>query len=79
LKESQKELEKAQQKIENLNEAKLTLEKEKFKKEIEIEWYKAKTDRTFKNDSIEIDKKRVEAELLQLHDGNPFNDQIRMV
>ena len=78
LQEAQKQLKQAQQKIENLNEVKLTLEKEKLKRELEVEWYKARTDRTFKNDSIEVDKKRIEVELLQLHDGNPYNDTIRM-
>ena len=78
LQDLQKQLKQSQLKIENLNEAKLTLEKEKFKRELEIEWYKARTDRNFKTDSIEVDKKRIEVEVLQLHDGNPFNDTIRM-
>lgn len=77
LKEAQKQLEQAQKKIESLNEVKINLEKEKLKKELEIDWYKAKTDRTFKNETIEVDKKRIEVELYQLHDGNPFNDTIR--
>jgi conjugal transfer/entry exclusion protein len=78
LKKTQQELQKAQQQVQSLNEAKLKLEQEKLKQEIEIDWFKAKTDRTFKNESIEVDKKKVEMELLQLRDGNPFNDQIRM-
>lgn len=79
LKKTQQELQKAQQQVQSLNEAKLKLEQEKLKREIEIDWFKAKTDRTFKNESIEVDKKKVEIELLQLRDGNPLNDQIRMI
>lgn len=79
LKKTQQELQKAQQQVQSLNEAKLKLEQEKLKREIEIDWFKANTDRTFKNESIEVDKKKVEIELLQLRDGNPLNDQIRMI
>lgn len=78
LQKTQQELQKANNQIQSLNESKLKLEQEKLKKEIEIEWYKAKTDRTFKSESVEVDKKKVEIELLQLRDGNPFNDQIRL-
>ena len=76
LKEAQNQLKQAQNKIQSLNEAKLQLEQQKLQKETELEWYKAQTDRTFKNDSIEIDKKKAEIEFMQLRDGNPYNDTI---
>lgn len=75
LQQAQKELQTAQKEIESLNAVKQQLEQEK--RRTELEWYKAKTDRTYKNDSIEVDKKKVEIEVMQLRDGNPFNDQIR--
>lgn len=81
----QQELQKAQQqiqqyesKIQTLNEAKIQLEQEKVRKDSEIEWYKAKTDRTFKEESMELEQKKAEIEIQQLRDGNPFNDKIKM-
>jgi hypothetical protein len=41
--------------------------------------YKAKTDRTYKEGVLENDTKRTEIELLQLHDGNPYNDEVKNV
>ena len=81
----QQELQKAQQqiqqyesKIQTLNEAKIQLEQEKVRKDSEIEWYKAKTDRTFKEESMELEQKKAEIEIQQLRDGNPYNDKIKM-
>lgn len=81
----QQELQKAQQqlqqyeaKIQSLNEAKIQLEQEKLRKDSEIEWYKAKTDRTFKEETLDLEQKKAEIEIRQLHDGNPYNDKIKM-
>jgi hypothetical protein len=41
--------------------------------------YKAKTDRTYKEGITRNDDKRTEIELMQLHDGNPYNDKVRQV
>lgn len=76
LKQMQQELQKAQQKIEQLNEAKLQLEKEKIEAETKVNMYKAKTERTYREAVIENDNKRTEIELLQLKDGNPYNDEV---
>ena len=78
LQKTQQELQKAQNQVQQLNQAKLQLEQDKLRKESEIEWYKAKTDRTYKNEQVEVDKKKVEIEVMQLRDGNPYNNQIRM-
>ena len=77
LKQAQQQLQQAQQKIQQLNEAKLKIEQEKLQVDSRLRWYEAQTDRTYKRDTIEIDKKRAEIELLQLRDGNPFNDSIK--
>ena len=74
-----KQLEQAQQKVEQLNEAKLQLEANKIQLQNQVEMYKAKTDRTFKESTAENDSKRTEIELLQLRDGNPYNDEIKNV
>jgi hypothetical protein len=52
------------------------LEAEKNKAEVELNWYKAKTDRQYKEAKAEQDAKRTRIELLQLHDGNPYNDEV---
>lgn len=77
LKQAQQQLQQAQQKIQQLNEAKIKLEQEKIQTDSRIKWYEAQTDRNYKVDSVAIDKKRAEIELLQLRDGNPFNDSIK--
>jgi len=42
----------------------------------EVEWYKARTERNYRESVAEQDAKRTEIELLQLHDGNPYNDEV---
>lgn len=79
LKESQSQLEKLSNKVEQLNEEKLRIESEKNKAESEVKWFEAQTDRTYKQQMIEETKRRTELEILQLHDGNPYNDKIRNV
>lgn len=67
-----------QSKLEQLNEAKIELEKEKIKTDSDIRWYMAKTERDYKTSVAETDSKKVEMELVQMYDGNPFNNQIRI-
>jgi hypothetical protein len=38
--------------------------------------YKAQTERTYREAVIANDNKRTEIELLQLKDGNPYNDEV---
>ena len=76
------QLQKANQQLENtvqqLNSEKLQLEKERIRVDSEIRWYQAKTDREYKSQQSEIDNKKVQAELAQMYDGNPFNNQVRL-
>lgn len=65
------------QKLEQLNEAKMQLEKQKIDNDREIRWYQAQTDRTYREQQIEVDKDKVKIELSQINDGNPYNDQVR--
>lgn len=64
-------------KLEQLNEAKIQIEQQRVKAEIDTNWYKAKTDRDYKRSASEIDAKKVDIEYAQLYDGNPFNNKIR--
>ena len=79
LQQAQQQLQKAQSKIESLNEAKLQIEREKNQMQFQLDDYKNKTDRTFKESQAENDTKRTEIELMQLYDGNPYNDEVKNV
>ena len=77
LQQTTQQLQQAQQKLEQLNETKLQLEQQKLKLQNEVDMFKAKTDRTYKESQAENDTKRTEIEMMQLYDGNPYNDQIK--
>lgn len=77
LQQMQKELQKAQGQLQQLNQAKMQLEKEKITKTLELDWYKARTDRTYKDKQIGDQIRRTDIEIAQLHDGNPYNDVIK--
>lgn len=72
-----KQLKQAEQKVQQLNQAKLELEKEKAVMEDKVEWYKAETDRKYKEQMAAEAKRRTEIEIQQLYDGNPYNNVIR--
>lgn len=76
LKQLQSQLQQAQQKIESLNEARLQIEQQKIQLQYQIEDFKNKTDRTYKESKAENDTKRTEIELRQLYDNNPYNDEV---
>lgn len=77
LKELQAAFEKAQAKIESLNEAKLQIDREKIQKNYETDMFKIKTAKEFNEQKIEQEKRRVDVEALQLIDNNPNNDEVR--
>lgn len=79
LQQAQQQLQQAQSKIESLNEAKLQIEQQKIQLQYQVDDYKAKTDRTFKESQAENDTKRTEIELMQLYDGNPYNDEVKNI
>lgn len=78
-KQASQQLEQAQKKIEQLNESKMQLEQQKLQLEYKVDWYNAQTDRTYKNKMAEEQAKRTEVEILQLSDGNPYNDKLRQI
>lgn len=79
LQQAQQQLQQSQQKIESLNEAKLQIEREKIQLQYQIDDFKNKTDRTFKESQAENDTKRTQIELMQLYDGNPYNDEVKNI
>ena len=47
--------------------------------ENKVDWFKAQTDRDYKTTMAEEARKRTQAEIAQLHDGNPYNDKIKQI
>ena len=79
LQQAQQELQKAQQQVQQLNAEKLQLEKQKIESDSQINMYKAKTDRDYKEAESRNDALRTKVELEQLRDGNPYNDTIKQI
>ena len=44
-----------------------------------LEWYKARTDRDYKEATAEEYKRRTSVEIAQIYDGNPYNDKVRQL
>ena len=78
-KQLQQELQKTQQKVQQLDETRLKLEQEKIQLDYQVNWFKAQTDRTYRDRQMDIEEKRTDIEIAQMRDGNPYNDQIRMI
>lgn len=79
LQQMQGELQKSQQKIQQLDEKRLMLEQEKINLDYQVNWLKATTDKTYKERQMDVEEKRTEIEIMQLNDGNPYNDKIKDV
>ena len=79
LQQTSQQLQQAQNKVAQLNEAKLQIEREKIQLQYQIDDYKAKTERTFKENQAENDTKRTEIEFMQLYDNNPYNDKVKNI
>ena len=77
LKQTTQEAQKLQQEVERLNAQKVQLEQEKLEFEKQLKWYQARTDSSYKDQMIELQKKRVQLEGLQLFDNNSRNDEIK--
>ena len=77
LQQIQGELQKSQQKVQQLDEQRLKLEQEKINLDYQVNWFKAQTDRSYRDRQMDIEEKRTEVEIMQLRDGNPYNDKIK--
>lgn len=71
------QLQQTQAQLESLNKEKIEVEKQKIALEYKVDWYKAQTDRDYKRNKIDIDKKLAEIELEQTTDRNPYNNTVR--
>ena len=79
LKETTKELQKAQTQLKEADNAKLQLQKSEIDMKYKLEWYKAHTDRDYKEGMQEEQKRRTDAEIAQMYDGNPYNDTVKQL
>jgi chromosome segregation ATPase len=77
LQQLQQELQKSTQKIQQLDERKVALEKEQLEFEKELGWYKEKSEAKYKDSMLELEKKRIELEAIQLIDTNINNNEIK--
>ena len=79
LQQVQAELQKSQNKIQQMDEKRFQLEQEKMRLDYQVNLLKANTDKAYKENQIRIDEKRIQVEVAQLHDGNPYNDEIKNI
>lgn len=79
LQESQKQIQKYEQQIQQLAKQADSFKQEELKQKMDLEWFKAQTDRQFKDRQAEEDAKRTELERQQLYDGNPYNDKVKQL
>lgn len=79
LQQVQAELQKSQNKIQQMDEKRFQLEQEKMKLDYQVNLLKANTDKAYKEDQIRMDEKRIQMEVAQLYDGNPYNDAIKNI
>ena len=78
-KQMQQQLKETQNQIQKLNEQKMQLDQKKIQLEYQVDWFKAQTDKAYKDRSLDIQEERTKLEIAQLHDGNPYNDKIKQV
>ena len=79
MQQMQQEAQKLQQEVQRLNQEKLNLDKAKLDHDKEIGWYKAKNEKSFKDKEIELKEKHIQAEVLELYDNNPRNDEVKNI
>jgi hypothetical protein len=74
----QQQLQQTQQQLKQLDEQRMKLEMDKINLEYKVDWFKAQTEKAYRNRQLDIEEKKVDIELMQLRDGNPYNNQIRI-
>ena len=77
LQQMQSELQKATNQVNQLNADKIAIDKQKLKQDYDLGVLKITTDKDYKGEMTEIEKRRVELEALQLIDTNPKNNEVK--
>ena len=75
----QKQLQQAQQQVKTLNEQKIQLDQQKIQLQYQVDWFKVQADKAYRDRQLDIEEERTKIELVQLRDGNPYNDKIRQI
>lgn len=76
MQQAQNDLKDAQTKLSQYDDRKLKLEEQKVQSQSQIDMYKAKTERNYKQTAADNDNKRTSVQLAQLSDGDPHDDKI---
>ncbi len=79
LQEMQQQLQQAQQAVQQAEKAKAQQEQTQNQASLELEWFKARNDKQFKDKELQVKQDQVKAEVAQLFDNNPYNDEIKNV
>ena len=74
--QAQNDLSKVQSKLDAFNAQQMQIEKQKVQSQSQIDMYKAKTERNYKEAAADNDNKRTSVQLAQLNDGDPYDDKI---
>ena len=77
LQQLQQQLQKAQGQVQQLNERKLQIEQDKVNKDYEVKKFQAEATDQYQTEKNRIENERTQLEIMQLNDGNPYNDTIR--
>lgn len=79
LQELQQQLQQAQGAVDQAEQTKLQHEQQIANANLELDWFKARNEKNYRDKEIETKEKQVQAEVLQLYDGNPKNDEIKNI
>jgi hypothetical protein len=63
--------------MQQYDERKLQLEQDKINKDYEVKKYAATATDQYQTEKNRIEDERTKLEIMQLNDGNPYNDTIR--
>ena len=77
LQQAQQELQKTQQELQKATETGQNNSIEQQK--VDVEMFKAKADKDYKDRDLELKKEQIKAEVLQLYDGDSKNDEIKNI
>ena len=79
LQEAQQQLQQYDKQVKQLSQQADDFKQQELKQKMDLEWFKAQTDRQYKDRQADQDAKRTEIERAQLYDGNPYNDKVRQL
>lgn len=78
IQEYEKQLKQAGEQLKKYDDFDNKIKEEELKLKREIDWYNAKTQRSYYEAKAKAEEKKIDIELGQLYDGNPYNDQIKL-